>query len=151
MLGSACPASARRLPGSQCSSARFVRSFPWRKNERKGAEIRGGPTLVGVRAQALAHFSPVISIAHFFTIRSSAQPNLDALTLLFWYSSSQVCPHSRFILGPPLAEMMRFGSSHHQFIRSQVSGMWSRLTIEPSTFFFSLFSTLGRWRDVQST
>jgi hypothetical protein len=63
---------------------------------------RGGPTLVGVRAQALAHFSPVSSIAHFFTIRSSAQPNLDALTLLFWYSSSQVCPHSRFILGPPL-------------------------------------------------
>jgi hypothetical protein len=63
---------------------------------------RGGPTLVGVRAQALAHFSPVSSRAQFFTIRSSAQPNLDALTLLFWYSSSQMCPHSRFILGPPL-------------------------------------------------
>jgi hypothetical protein len=57
---------------------------------------------VGVRAQALAHFSPVSSRAQFFTIRSSAQPNLDALTLLFWYSSSQMCPHSRFILGPPL-------------------------------------------------
>jgi hypothetical protein len=35
--------------------------------------------------------------------------------------------------------MMRFGSSHNQFIKSQVSGMWSRLTSEPSTFFFLSF------------
>jgi hypothetical protein len=55
-----------------------------------------------VRAQASTRFSLVCSRVQIFKIRSPTQFNLDAFAMLFWYSSLQVCPHSRLVMGPPL-------------------------------------------------